>query len=71
MERELDKFEQQYQICSRWKPGDEEFAIAQSLFCKEKQDALRHSLWAAVVKRQYLIKLKAKYAGVGKKLSHF
>ena len=41
------------------------------LVLKDKPDALRHSLWAAVVKRQYLIKLKAKYAGVGNKSSHF
>ena len=66
-----DKFEQKHQVCPRWKPGDEDFCIAQSLFCKDKQDSLRPSVWAVIVKQQYLIKLEEKYGEVWYKLSHF
>ena len=68
MEHELGEFEQRHQIFPRWKSGDEEFLATRCLYCKEKEESLRHSLWAAIVKRQYLIKLKAKYAGVQHKL---
>ena len=64
MEQKLGEFEQKQQICSRWKPGDEEFSDGRSLYFKDKQESLRHSLWAAIVKWQYLLKLKSKYAGV-------
>ena len=48
----------------RWKPGDEQYVDTQRLFFTEKQESVRKSMRAAIVKRQYLLKLKAKYAGL-------
>ena len=63
MESQLGEFEQRYQITQRWRPTDKEFLDARQSYFEEKQQLLRSSIRAAVVKRQFLLKLKAKYAG--------
>ena len=62
-EDQLDEFEQKHQIVLRWKPGDEQYVDTQRLFFAEKQESVQKSMRAAIVKCQYLLKLKAKYAG--------
>ena len=63
MESQLGEFEQRYQITQRWKPTDKEFLDARLSYFEEKQRLLHSSMRAATVKRQFLLKLKAKYAG--------
>ena len=64
MEDQLGVFEQKHQIGHRWKPDDQDFSNARYSYFKEKQESLYRSMKAAIVKRQFLLKLKAKYAGI-------
>ena len=60
MESQLAEMERRYGIKIRWKPSDEDYIDAKSIQSKIK---LRTSIWACVVKRHYLLRMKAKYAG--------
>ena len=64
MEDQVGNFEQKHQTGHRWKPGDQDFSDASRSYSKEKQESLHRSMKAATVKRQFLLKLKAKYAGI-------
>ena len=50
-------------VKQRWKRTDKEYIDAQHASLLDKKEALYSSLRAAVVRRHYLLKLKAKYAG--------
>lgn len=43
--------------------NDPQYIDARCAHLKEKQQQLRSSMWATVTRRQYLLKMKAKYAG--------
>ena len=64
MDSQLGEFERRHAITKRWKPTDVEFGEARHAYFIEKQQLLYSSLRTAMVKRQYLLKLKAKYAGI-------
>ena len=59
----LHEFEREYHIPHRWGPADHEFVEVQQHFNCEKQSQLAQAMWASSVRRQFLLKLKAKYAG--------
>ena len=50
-------------VKQRWKRTDKEYLDAQHVFLLDKKESLYSSLRTAVVRRHYLLKLKAKYAG--------
>ena len=64
IENQLGVFEQRHHIVNRWKTDSQEFLEARRSHFNEKQQSLYRSIRAAIVKRQYLLKLKAKYAGM-------
>ena len=63
MESQLAEFERKRGIKLRWERNDKEYIDARNASLVDKQEALHSSLWTAIVRRQYLLKLKAKYAG--------
>ena len=63
MESQLDDFERKRSIKLRWGRNDKEYIDARNASLLDKKEALYTSLRAAIVRRQYLLKLKAKYAG--------
>ena len=48
----------------RWNTTDKEYVDAKRSTLMEKQSQLHSCLWATVVKRHYLLQMKAKYAGM-------
>ena len=63
MESQLDDFERRRGVRQRWKPTDKEFIDAKQSLLLEKQISYYTCLHTSIVKRQYLLTLKAKYAG--------
>ena len=50
-------------MTARWKPGDKQHEEMKSCLLVENQIRVRAMLWSCVVKRHYLLRMKAKYAG--------
>ena len=63
MENQLADFERRYKVLCRWRVDDKEFIDARKSFFEYNRNQLYSSLWSVVVRRHYLIKMKAKYAG--------
>lgn len=63
MDCQLADFERKHGLKNRWKKEDQEYTDARKAFLNEKQKQLHSCLWATVVKRHYLLCMKAKYAG--------
>ena len=55
--------ERQYGVTARWKPGDKQYEEMKSCLLVENQIRVRATLWSCVVKRHYLLRMKAKYTG--------
>ena len=64
MEGQLGDFECKRIIKHRWKKTDKEYLDAQHSSRVATQQSLCSSLCAAIVRRQFLLKLKVKYAGI-------
>lgn len=64
MDSVLADFEHRHGIKVRWSQNDQSYLEAKKMFLREKKEQLQTSLWACVIKRHYLLKLKAKYAGM-------
>ena len=64
MEDQLGVFEQKHLIGYRWKPDGQDFSDAKHSYFKKKQESLHSSVKVTIVKWQFLLKLKAKYAGI-------
>lgn len=60
----LEKLEKQHCIPHRWVPADTEYIQVQQYYSQEKQDQLAEAMWTSSVCRQFLLKLKSKYAGI-------
>ena len=56
--------EKKYDIPSRWKPSDYQYNELKMHLLSEKKLEARTALWSSVVKRHYLLRMKAKYAGM-------
>ena len=63
MDCKLADFEPRRNIGVRWMPTDHFYIEAKRMFLTEKKEQLQASLWEAVIKRHYLLRMKAKYAG--------
>lgn len=63
LEKQLSEFERKHGIVSRWTTSDQEFIKAKNDYLKETKQQLHSSLWITVVRRNYLLRMKAKYAG--------
>ena len=64
MDSQLAEMERKCRIPKRWLPGDDEYIETRKAFLIEKKTQLRTCLRASVVKRCYLLRMKAKYAGM-------
>ena len=51
-------------VTSRWKPTDEAYQQEKQALVSEKKTRFRSCLWASVVKRHYLLQMKARYSGM-------
>lgn len=60
---QLEQLEKEHNISSRWKPDDKDYEELLTHLLKEKMLQVRTALWSSVVKRHYLLRMKAKYAG--------
>ena len=63
LNRRLSELESEYRVMARWSMTDPQYIDAKSTYLKEIQQRLRESTWATITRRQYLLKMKAKYAG--------
>ena len=59
----LEEVERKHHV-QRWTPLDEEYECVKQLFTFERQNHVGQGLWTSAVQRQFLLKLKSKYAGV-------
>ena len=63
LNKRLTELESKYRIATRWNRSDAHYGEVKIAYLKEMQQRLKASLWAAVSRRHYLLKMKAKYAG--------
>lgn len=64
IDKELKEMEKKHHLQYRWTPTDVEYEDMQKLFSRGKRDNLLEALWASSSRRQFLLGLKAKYAGI-------
>ena len=64
MDCKLADMERRFGVMIRWNTTDKEYMDARQSILLEKQSQLHSCLWATVVKRHYLLQMKAKYAGI-------
>lgn len=62
--KKLEDIEKKHSIISRWTPSDKEYCELQQLVAAEKKEQLLRAIWKAAKRRAFLLKLKAKYAGM-------
>lgn len=63
LDNQLKETEKAHNIPSRWDECTREYIEAQNVFSREKGDQISNALWVSCNRRQFLLKLKAKYAG--------
>lgn len=63
MDCKLADMERKFGVVKRWSSTDKEYVDTKQLCLMEKKNQLQSCLWATVVKRHYLLQMKAKYAG--------
>jgi len=56
--------ENKYGITERWTTADCDYSDARAAHLKEKLQQLKTSMWAVAARREYLLRMKAKYAGM-------
>ena len=61
---QLERIEEKQDISSRWTPSSHQYAEVKQHLLSEKVRRTRTALWSSVVKRHYLLRMKAKYAGM-------
>ena len=59
----LKKLEQDHQIHTRWEESTKEYKEMKNAFSEQKKKQIYEFIWGASRRRQFLLKLKAKYAG--------
>ena len=64
LEKQLLQLEIKHGIIVRWDKNDPQFTAAKQDHLKGKKEQLQTSIWATISKRQYLLKMKAKFAGI-------
>ena len=63
LEKVLSNLEKKHNVSTRWLPTDRQYIETTALLSEEKQKQLADCLISTSSKRQFLLKLKAKYAG--------
>ena len=65
IESKLSEMGKKYGITEWWTTVDRDYADAKAAHLKEKpgQQQLKASMWAVATRREYLLRMKAKYAG--------
>ena len=63
LDKQLKEMEQKHHIGSRWNPLDRIYLEMKSTFTKDRKRQVAEALWAASSRRQFLLQMKAKYAG--------
>jgi hypothetical protein len=59
---QLEELERKYLISHRWASNDSDYVQMLGIFSTEKQTYVAEALWATSARRQFLVKLKVKYA---------
>ena len=60
----MSQFEKEHCISRRWEVTDLGYIEARAMLMKEKARQVTVAMWSSVVKTQFLLGLKGKYAGV-------
>ena len=60
---ELQQMEAQHGVTVRWQPNSPEYVEVHGQFAQLRSSQLKRALWVAVVRRHFLLQMKAKYAG--------
>lgn len=60
----LTEVEMKHHVTQRWEKADSEYIKMQEYFSAEKLKYIAEALWAASSRRQFLLNMKAKYAGM-------
>ena len=63
LDKQLSDLERQHHLSCRWNPSDMEYLEAQRALSREKSNQVAEALWTTSSRRQFLLTLKAKYAG--------
>ena len=63
LDSKLAGMERKFGISSRWKPHDKDYLAVQMGVLEERKNLTYLSLRSSVIKRHYLLQMKAKYAG--------
>lgn len=63
MEDQLADFERRHVINRRWAQTDKEYLDARQGFLCEKREQIHTALWSTIIRRHYLLRMKAKYSG--------
>lgn len=63
-EKELKDIEALQGVSVRWQPTDHVYKEVKEQFCKIKLAQMKRGMWASVVRRRFLLQMKAKYAGM-------
>ncbi len=61
---QLERIEKKWDISSRLTPSSCQYAEVKMHLLSEKVRCIRTAMWSSVVKRHYLLRMKAKYAGI-------
>lgn len=63
LDKQLTDLERRHKVVSRWHVQDPQYIAAKCVHLRETQQRVRASLWATITRRQFLLKMKAKYGG--------
>ena len=63
LDKQLSDLERKHHLSCRWNPSDMEYLEAQRALSQEKSNQVAEALWTTSSRRQFLLKLKSKYAG--------
>ena len=61
--------EKEHGVRKRWEVNGPDYFQTKAALAREKQRQLSIAMWASVVRRQFLLRLKSKYAGTVSMLS--
>ena len=63
LSKQLTDVERRHHMHCCWTSEDEEYLKIKHTFSLQKRQQIGEAMWASSVQRQFLLKLKAKYAG--------
>ena len=64
LDKQLFDLEQRHCLPCRWDQSHPDYQQLSATFSREKRSHVVEAMWAASSRRQFLLKLKAKYAGM-------